>query len=544
MTRITFWRTAQRGLAAAFALIETAALAQFLASAAWASDGVWIVRTTAGQVRGVPRATGGAEFLGIPYAQPPVGDLRWHEPVPIKQWSGVRDAAAFGAPCAQWASAEGEWNWSFARASREDCLYLNVITPAWPAKKLLPVMFWIHGGGNEGGTASTALFTDGTLVDHGVLLVTINYRLGIFGFFAHPALTGESPRHASGNYGLMDQILALRWVRANIAKFGGDPANITIFGQSAGSQDIGLLMTSAARGLFQKAIQQSGTPLLVPPLSLAQAEQAGVAFAAAVKAPAGDDALRFLRRMTAQELMTAAYAQDPQHRWHLAPIVDGWVISRQPTEVFASGQESAIPLLIGSNSIESGSTASPDELRKAIQDADGKFAPQALALYGLANGGQSAADPLYGTVADQWSADTRFRCPATTEAAWHSAAHHPTYEYEFQRASPGREANGAGHSNELPYIFGYYPRSGQFAAAATFVDTDFKLAGQMEIYWTNFAKTGNPNAEGQPQWPEFGLGQVFVEFTPDGRVKDAAGLRSPQCNLYRKALAERMKQQP
>jgi para-nitrobenzyl esterase len=546
MTKTIFWLTARRGLAAAFLLIATAMLGQLFAPAAWATDGAWIVRTTAGQVRGVPRAKGGAEFLGIPYAQPPVGDLRWHEPVPVRPWRGVRDAAAFGAPCAQWANAEGEWNWSFAKASQEDCLYLNVITPAWPAKKLLPVMFWIHGGANEGGTASTALFKDGTLVDHGVLLVTINYRLGVFGFFAHPGLTGESPRHASGNYGLMDQILALRWVRANIAKFGGDPANITVFGQSAGALDTGLLMTSAAKGLFQKAIQQSGTPLplLIQPLSLAQAEQAGVAFAAAVKAPAGVDALKFLRRMTARELMTAFFAQDPQRRWRMAPIVDGWVISRQPAQVFASGQESAIPLLIGSNSIESGSTASPDELRKTIQDADGEFAPQAFELYGLANGGQGAADPLYGTVADQWSADTRFRCPATTEAAWHSAAHHPTYEYEFQRASPGQEAKGAGHSDELPYIFGYYPRSGQFAAAAKFVDTDFKLAGQMETYWTNFAKTGNPNAERQPQWPEFGLGQALVKFTPDGRVTDAAGLRSPQCNLYRKVLAERIKRQP
>jgi para-nitrobenzyl esterase len=525
-------------------LFMLATLLQVHAGTAWARAGAFTVITTSGQLRGLPRPNGGVKFLGIPYAQPPVGDLRWREPLPAKPWSGVRDATAFGAPCAQWADAEGDWNWSFAKASQEDCLYLNVITPVWPAKKPLPVMFWIHGGGNEGGTASTPLFNDGTLVDHGVVLVTVNYRLGIFGFFAHPGLTRESPHHVSGNYGLMDQILALRWVIANIAKFGGDPANITVFGQSAGAQDTGLLMTSQAKDLFQKAIAESGTPLLAPMRLLAQAEQIGVAFAADLKAPAGDDAVRFLRRITAQDLMKAIHAQDPQHRQRMAPIIDGWVISRSPAEVFASGQDSAIPLMIGSNSVESGDSVSPDELRKAIQKAEGEFAPQALALYGLANGGQGAADPLYSTVAYQWSTDTRFRCPATTQAAWHSAAHHPTYEYEFQRVSPGLEAKGAGHSAELPYVFGYYPKSGQFAAAADFVDADYKLADQMQTYWTNFAGTGNPNSDGQPHWPGFEEAQAFIVFTPEGRVANAAGLRGPQCNLYREVLAARMKQQP
>lgn len=514
----------------------------FYGSKLQAEDNALTVQTASGQLRGVPRPNGGAKFLDIPYAQPPVGDLRWREPLPVKPWSGVRDASAFGAPCSQWADAEGDWNWSWAQVGQEDCLYLNVITPAWPAKKRLPVMFWIHGGGNEGGTASTPLFNDGTLVDHGVLLVTVNYRLGIFGFFAHPELTRESTHQASGNYGLMDQILALRWVIANIAKFGGDPHNITVFGQSAGALDTSLMMTSLARELPQKAIVESGTPMHTLPSFRATAEQAGVEFAVQMKIPAGEDALKFLRHMPAEDLLKAVYAKDAQHRPTTHPIIDGWVIPRSPAEAFASGQESAIPLMIGSNAIESGSTDTPDELRVKIQKAAGEFAPQALALYGLANGGQGNNDPLYGTAADQWVADTRYRCAAATEAAWHGAAHHPTYEYEFQRLSPG-EAKGAGHSAELPYVFGYYPKSGQFAVAAQFVDADFKLADEMETYWTNFAKTGNPNSDGLPRWPGFEPGQAFIEFTQDGRTANAGGLRVTQCNLYREVLAERMKEQ-
>ena len=213
-----------------------------------------------------------------------------------------------------------------------------------------------------------------------------------------------------------------------------------------------------------------------------------------MKIPAGEDALKFLRHMPAEDLLKAVYAKDAQHRPTTHPIIDGWVIPRSPAEAFASGQESAIPLMIGSNAIESGSTDTPDELRVKIQKAAGEFAPQALALYGLANGGQG--NNIRSTVQRPTSGwpihATRMRSrPLRT--AWHGAAHHPTYEYEFQRLSPG-EAKGAGHSAELPYVFGYYPESGQFAVAAQFVDADFKLADEIETYWTNFAKTGNPNS--------------------------------------------------
>src|SRR6266536_2411205 len=243
-----------------------------------AATGELIVGTTRGSLKGATRALGGAEFLGIPYAQAPVGDLRWHEPLETKPWTGVRDATTFGAPCAQ--AILGDWNRHDAETSKEDCLFLNVMTPVWPPKTPLPVMVWFHGGANAGGTASSPLYKDGTLVQHGIVLVTVNYRLGIFGFFAHPELTRESVHKASGNYGLMDQIAALRWVRQNIAAFGGDPDNITVFGQSAGAQDTSLLMTSSlAKNLFHRAIAESGSAFMRQLAPLPDAERSGEALA-------------------------------------------------------------------------------------------------------------------------------------------------------------------------------------------------------------------------------------------------------------------------
>jgi para-nitrobenzyl esterase len=394
-------------------------------------------------------------------------------------------------------------------------------------------MFWIHGGGNEGGSASSALYKDGTLVQHGVLLVTVNYRLGIFGFFAHPGLTRESAHGSSGNYGLMDQILALRWVRDNIARFGGDPKNITVFGQSAGAEDTGLLMVSSAKDLFQKAIAESGTSFSPPLLPLAQAEQTGEKLAASLKAPDGKAAISFLRQMPAQDLLTALAHLDPAQRPRLGPDVDGWAITRPPAKVFESGQESEIPLMFGTTTREFdartlGTPEQTDELRKMIAGISGSFAAQALAAYGLADGGQGNADPQYGSAADQWAADLAFRCPAIA------------YEYELDHAIPGQEAQGAVHSSDLPYVFGYFPKSGNIAG--NFGEIDYKLADLIETYWTNFAKTGNPNASGIPDWPQFGDSKTFIQFAQDGRVVKAEGLRSRQCGVYRAALVERLKQ--
>jgi para-nitrobenzyl esterase len=509
-----------------FALLLFAWGCALSASLLPAQDTSLNVKTSSGEIKGSPRHGGGAEFLGIPYAEPPIGDLRWRPPVPAKPWTGVRDASTFGWPCAQ--PDLGGWNRHDAQTGKEDCLFLNVIVPAWPVTKPLPVMFWIHGGANEGGTASSALYKDGTLVRHGVILVTVNYRLGIFGFLAHPELTAESGR--SGNYGLMDQVLALHWVRDNIAKFGGDANNITVFGQSAGSMDTSMLMTSPlAKDLFQKAIGESGASFTAPLLALPDAEHTGASLAQILQAPAGSGQIKYLRTISAADLL-AALAKIPNHP-RVGPDIDGFVLPTQPAAVFASGKEAQIPLLYGTTTREFAGNQTPDQLRTTISSAAGTFADKALASYGLANGASGTADPKYGTAADQWSADMAFRCPAVTQAKWHVAAGNPTYEYEFNHAIPGQEAQGAVHSADLPYVFGYFPKTGNIAGK--FTDVDTKLADLMETYWTNFAKTGNPNSSGLPNWPQQGKSGTYIQFQQDGTVQTATGLRSEQCGIYR-----------
>jgi para-nitrobenzyl esterase len=499
-----------------------------------AADNSPTLSTSAGWVRGIARPAGGAEFLGIPYAEPPIGELRWRAPVPAKHWQGIRDAKAFGAPCAQ--PVLGDWNRRDALVSREDCLYLNVIVPEWPLKKPLPVMFWIHGGVNLGGSGGGPLYNSGTLVEHGVVLVTIDYRLGVFGFLAHPGLTRESRFHASGDYGLMDQILALQWVHDNIARFGGDPKNITVFGQSAGSMDISLVMASRARRTFQKAIEESGALIDVP--TLTEAERSGVALAAALEAPAGD-AIAYLRKIPAHALIARLAALPAAKRPDIGPDVDGWVLTASPATIYASGRESPIPLLFGTTTRELDQLVPAGALRAFIEEHSKPFAAEVLAIYGLAHGGQGTTDPKYGDAAEQVSVDDYFRCPALLEASWNIAAGHATYEYELDHAIPGQPF--AIHSGELPYVFGFFPKAGNLAGH--FTATDRHLAEVIQTYWTNFAKTGDPNSEHVPAWPSFGEARNYIQFLQDGRVARDHGLRHMQCAVYRKVVMAKMDEQ-
>lgn len=496
-----------------------------------------LASTTDGWVRGLPRPGGGAEFLGIPYAQPPVGPLRWRAPVPFRPWQGVRAAVRFGSPCPQ--PPLGPWNRRAAATGRENCLFLNVIVPRWPVKKPLPVMLWIHGGANIGGSGVGPLYNAGTLVDDGVVLVTINYRLGIFGFLADAALTRESPHHASGNYGLMDQILALRWVRANIARFGGDPHDITVFGQSAGGTDTGLLMASRARGLFQKAIEESGTPFIPPVDSLRKAERAGARLLAALGAPQGAAGIAELRKLPAHTLIARMEALPRAKRAFPQPDVDGWVIRRVPLATFAAGREAPIPLLFGTTTREMNFPIPVSVIRATIRRTTGPLAARVLAIYGFAHGGRGIPSAKYGSGVNQWLADVTFRCPAALEARWHTAAHHVAYEYEFDHPLPGHSF--AVHSSELPYVFGFFPKPGAVAdpignSKAPFTAADRRLSSLMERYWTNFARTGDPNGPGLPAWPAFGSQGRYIQFLKDGHVALASHIRRAQCRLFRKAM--------
>jgi para-nitrobenzyl esterase len=507
------------------------------------------VAVTGGRIQGrlMPKP-GGAVFKGIPFAAPPVGDLRWRDPAPVKPWQGVRDAGAYGPPCSQ---IKGGWNDDVAAIAQEDCLYLNVWAPEWPAKPGKPVMFWIHGGGNVAGSGMgganhgrpvlEAPFDGANLARYGVVVVTINYRLGVLGFFTHPELTEESPHHASGNYGLMDQIAALKWVQENIAKFGGDPGNITIFGQSAGAWDVSLLLTSPlSQGLFEKAVQLSGTAIIGDLIGKgmrtpAEADRIGQEYAAKLKAPANGGAIQYLRGLSAAEILAASPGYGQIGVGPDVPVLDGYVIPKRPIEVSAAGQEQSVPLITGNTAREMRLEGGPDDLKKAIHEEFGNLAPRALELYGLAGKPQASVYPPYGDANAQFMTDRLFRCPSVAVADWHSAAGHVVYEYEFSRALPWG-TDGAVHAGDLLYVFGTWPEEPP--------PVDRKVAEAFQTYLTDFAKAGDPNGSGVPEWPRFDAkSQSYLEFTDDGSLVVKHGLRSSYCELFSEALKRKMARQ-
>ncbi|PWU08497.1 MAG: carboxylesterase family protein [Terriglobia bacterium] len=475
-----------------------------------------MVSVTGGKVQG-SSLKGGAVFKGIPFAAPPVGDLRWREPAPVKAWTGVRQATQFGARCMQ--NGEGV---------SEDCLYLNVWTPEWPPQSPKPVMLWIHGGGNFAGASSEAIFDGEPLAEHGVVLVSANYRLGVFGFYAHQELTAESSHHASGNYGLMDQIAALKWVRENIRRFGGDPGNVTIFGESAGSLDINVLMTSPlAKGLFARLIGESG-PVVAPP-SLAEGEKKGMSVAASLHA----ESLKALRAVPATDLQKAT----GQGLSFLGPLlgvlVDGWVLPKAPFAVFQAGQQQRADLLLGSNARELSRPFFPvSGLKEGIAAEYGPLASRALQVYHVKDGEAAEPDPVYGSAMAQWATDSQFRCGTVAELIWHSRAGNTAYQFQFSRVPKGRETAGAAHGSELPYVFGTLSVPGRGANPPKYDTTDQAVSGQMQQYWTNFAKTGNPNGHSLPQWPKFDpASRAYMDLTGSGPIA-REGLRREACDLF------------
>ena len=434
-------------------------------------------------------------FLGLPYASPPVGDWRWKPPQPPVAWKGTRDATKYAGRCEQWHI----WNdYLFLDSGpTEDCLYLNVYTPASAGKTdKLPVMVWIHGGGFLAGAGSEPRYTDSALVSKGVILVTINYRLNIFGFLASEDLSKEAGGHA-GNYGLMDMAAALQWVKTNIGAFGGDAGNVTLFGESAGSFAVNALMAApGARGLFHKVIGESGAFFgrTIPMSSIAERAQRDQAWVNSL----GVKNLSELRSMPAEKLIEAVQKKPA----FFAPVVDGQFLVESIPETYAAGRQAHLPAIIGWNRDERSGTLSQDmtaaKWKTFATDHYGKLSEQFLVAF-----------PADSDVQAIRSADDYTTAGYIAFGAWKwadaqsSTGQSPVYRYRFDRPAPPEENHPQGkyafHSTELEYVFGTLDdRRG-----AVWHPEDRALSEQMVGYWTNFARTGDPNGKGLPYWPRF-----------------------------------------
>ena len=492
-----------------------------------------LASTADGKVQGV--AQGALHvFKGIPYAAAPVGPLRWRAPAPTQPWSGVLQARQFGPSCVQPVTRVANLYTSDITPTSEDCLSLNV----WAAEgaKRAPVLVWIHGGALVKGASREPVYDGTDLAKRGIVVVSINYRLGVLGYLAHPELSRESPEGVSGNYGLLDQVAALKWVRANIEGFGGDPANVTIAGESAGALSVMYLMAAPqARGLFAKAIAQSAYMISTPQLKEARngerpAQEAGARLAGALHARN----IAALRDANAQELTEAAAALG------FAPFgaIDGRVLPRQLVEVFERGEQAPVPLLAGFNSGEIRSLtflappppATAEKYEEVVRERYGDLADGFLRLYPSTNMQESvfatARDALYG-----WTAERLVRNQA--------AIGQPSYLYFFDHGYPAADAAGlhAFHASELPYVFGTYDRTPALWPRIPADDAEVRMSEAMLGYWSSFARTGEPRARGEPDWPRYGTAAEYMRF---GDVPQASQRMLPgMFELHEEAVRRR-----
>lgn len=456
-------------------------------------------------------------FRGIPFAQPPVGDLRWKAPQPVKSWPAVRKADKFG-PRAMQRPIFGDMNFR-SNGISEDCLYLNVWTPAKSDKERLPVLVYFYGGGFVAGDGSEPRYDGESMAKKGIVTLTVNYRLGVFGFFAHPELTKESPHQASGNYGLLDQQAALRWVQQNIAAFGGDPKRVTIAGESAGSLSVSALMASPlSKDLMAGAIGESGSVLgTLTPVSLAEGEQTGLKFAGGL----GANSLAALRAMPAEQLLEATAKPDAP-RFNIT--IDGYFFPKQPLEIYSAGQQARVPLLLGWNSEEMGyrsmlgqEAPTPENYRKAVQKLYGDQASEVLKLYPggteaevMQSATDLAGDRFIGYSTWKWG-DLQSKTGGKPVYRYLYARPRPPMTPEMGNASAGLAggvikgsdagkapvARGAVHSAEIEYAMGNLSTNKVFA----WTPDDYQVSQVMQDYFANFIKTGNPNGPGLPNWP-------------------------------------------
>jgi para-nitrobenzyl esterase len=504
------------------------------AAAAWGAEPV---QTASGVVEGVREKSGIRAFRGIPFAAPPVGDRRWKPPQPVKDWEGTRRTDRFG-PRAMQRPIFGDMNFRSDGMS-EDCLYLNVWTPAQAGAERLPVLVYFYGGGFVAGDGSEPRYDGESMAKRGIVAVTVNYRLGVFGFFAHPELTRESPHHASGNYGLLDQRAALLWVRRNIAAFGGDPDKVTIAGESAGSISVSAQMASPlSKDLFAGAIGESGSLMgTLPPVPLAEAEESGAKFAAKLKAKTLAD----LREIPAAKLLEAT-AGERIGRFPMA--IDGWFLTQPPAHVFAAGEQAKVPLLVGWNSEEMNSRMilglgkpTRENYEKVVRKLYGERAGEVLMHYAAGSDEQveQAATDLAGD---------RFIGLST----WRWADLHgktggkPVYRYLYARPRPPMRpamgdaasglaggvvkgaqakanrtppARGAVHSAEIEYALGNLATNTVYA----WTPDDDKVSQVMQAYFANFIKSGDPNGPGLPAWPPANRGDDVPVLHIDVRTR-------------------------
>jgi para-nitrobenzyl esterase len=439
-------------------------------------------------------------YKGIPYAAPPTGDLRWRAPQPAHNWDAARDATKFGPVCPQ---REGQ------EPQSEDCLFLNVWTPAKTASQKLPVMVWVHGGGFTYGSGSARIYEGTRLAEHGVVVVTLNYRLNILSGFAHPVLSRES-EHGSGNYGLLDQIAALKWVQRNIKEFGGDPGNVTLFGESAGGLSVSALVVSPQiKGLIEKAIVESGSGTRLT--TLEAAEKNGQEFVKQVGLENDTAAITALRAKSWKDLPNAA-------NYRGAPVLDGWAFTDDPINVWAKGKQLNAPMIVGYNHDEATFFMARDgDLPKTVDDFQasvrkryGDAAGQLLSLYPV-----KTEDDVY------WSeisirTEARMGLGARLQLRGMFTVPAKAYEYHFSHLpevvrDPKR---GVSHASELVYVFGTLPPTADPASR--------QMSEAMMNYWTQFAKTGDPNQSGLPQWPAFQKGsEDYLELhNPIHAAKD------------------------
>ncbi|HEU4589735.1 MAG TPA: carboxylesterase family protein [Steroidobacteraceae bacterium] len=483
-------------------------VAMLLNLPAGAAESAPVVTTAAGKIAGAAAGDIHA-FKGIPYAQPPVGALRWKPPLPAAKWNGTRDARQFGAACIQpRGKPDSIYFWNLPKVS-EDCLFLNVWAPA--KAKQAPVFFWIHGGALSGGSGSEPMYDGTKLAERGVVVVTINYRMGPLGFLVHPALSAESRRNISGNYGLLDQIAALQWVKRNIAAFGGDPANVTIAGESAGGLSVMYLMAApSARGLFAKAVAQSAYMVSAQELRTAthggfSGEAVGVWLAEKL----GATDLAGLRSMDPQKITDVAAANG----FFPFFVIDGRILPRQVVEVLDRGEQARVPLLAGFNSGEIRSLrvlappvpADAATYEKEIRDRYRDLADEFLELYPATDLQESiwatTRDALYG-----WTAERLVRKQ--------TAAGVPSFLYLFDHGYPAADEKGlhAFHASELPYMFGTADRAPTNWPPVPRTQAEGKLSDAMLDYWSSFARTGTPSADGNPPWPAYGAERAYMRF--------------------------------